>query len=362
MITIDVRWINSSGIGTYIRNIVPGILTAMPNEQFTLIGNPTEIKQLILKNLDSTTNIAIEEAHSGMYSIKEQFELPKLIPSNTKIYFSPHYPIPLGYKGKLLVTVHDVFHLAMPKLVGGWLKRLYANLMFRFLCNKAAAIIADSDFTKQELCRLVPTEMPPIYPIHLGVDRSWFELDKKSSPHHKPYLVFVGNIKPNKNLATLVAAYIKILPKISHDLILIGKKSGFITGDSEVAALAGQYPERIIFADLVSDELLKSYVANASALVFPSLYEGFGLPPLEAMASGCPVIVSDRASLPEVCGDAAIYCNPESEIDIAEKILGLTKNEAMQDDLRQRGLKRAQQFTWERSIAQTVEVFRKLLG
>ncbi|MBU3619936.1 glycosyltransferase family 1 protein [Polynucleobacter sp. JS-Fieb-80-E5] len=362
MITIDVRWINSSGIGTYIRHIVPGILKAMPSEQFTLIGNPVEIKQFILKNLDTTTNIAIAEAHSGMYSIKEQFELLRLIPSSTKLYFSPHYPIPLGYQGKLLVTVHDVFHLAMPKLVGGWPKRLYANLMFRFLCNKAAAIITDSDFTRQELHRLVPTEMPPIYPIYLGVDRSWFEVDKKSSPHHKPYLVFVGNIKPNKNLATLVAAYIKILPEISHDLILIGKKSGFITGDSKVAALAGQYPERIIFTDLVSDELLKSYVANASALVFPSLYEGFGLPPLEAMACGCPVIVSDRASLPEVCGHAAIYCNPESEIDIAGKILGLTKNETMQEDLRQRGLKRAQQFTWERSITQTVDVVRKLLG
>ena len=361
MITIDVRWVNSSGIGTYIRNIVPGILKAMPGEQFTLIGNPSEIHQLILGDMDSTANIAIAEARSEMYSIQEQFELPRLIPSNTKIYFSPHYPIPLGYKGKLLVTVHDVFHLAMPKLVGGWHKRLYANLMFRLLCNKAAAIITDSGFTKRELLRLVPTEMPVIYPIHLGVDQSWFKVGIKKSPYHKPYLVFVGNIKPNKNLATLVAAYIKILPGIPHDLILIGKKSGFITGDSEAMALAEQYSDRIIFTDLVSDELLKGYVANASALIFPSLYEGFGLPPIEAMACGCPVIISDRASLPEVCGDVAIYCNPESADDLAEKMINLLNDQSFQDDLRHRGRERARQFTWEKSITQTVAVIQKLL-
>jgi glycosyltransferase involved in cell wall biosynthesis len=361
MITIDVRWMNSSGIGTYIRNIVPGILKSMPNEQFTLIGSPSEIEQLLLKDFASTSNIAIAKAYSGMYSVKEQFELPKLIPSNTKLYFSPHYPIPLGYKGKLLVTVHDVFHLAMPKLVGGWHRRLYASLMFRFLCNKAAAIITDSDFTKRELYRLVLAEIPQIYPIYLGVDQSWFEVVKSNSPHYKPYLVFVGNIKPNKNLATLVAAYIKILPEIPHDLILIGKKSGFITGDSEVMALAEQYSDRIIFTDLVSDESLKGYVANASALVFPSLYEGFGLPPLEAMACGCPVIVSDRASLPEVCGDAAIYCNPESADDLAKKMINLLNDQSLQEDLRQRGPERASQFTWEKSISQTVDVIRKLL-
>jgi glycosyltransferase involved in cell wall biosynthesis len=361
MITIDVRWMNSSGIGTYIRNIVPGILKAMPDEQFTLIGNPAEIHRLMLGGMDSTANIAIAEARSEMYSIQEQFELPRLIPSKTKIYFSPHYPIPLGYKGKLLVTVHDVFHLAMPKLVGGWHKRLYANLMFRLLCNKATAIITDSDFTKRELHRLVPTEIPATYPIHLGVDQSWFKVCKKKSPYHKPYLVFVGNIKPNKNLATLVAAFIKILPEAPHDLILIGKKSGFVTGDSEVMALAGQYSDRIIFTDLVSDELLKSYVANASALIFPSLYEGFGLPPLEAMACGCPVIVSDRASLSEVCGDAAIYCNPESADDLAEKMINLLNDQSLQDDLRHRGRGRARKFSWEKSITQTVAVIQKLL-
>jgi len=362
MITIDVRWINASGIGTYIRNIVPGVLKSMPNEQFTLIGSPGEIKKLLLKDFETMPNVTLVEAHSEMYSIKEQFEIPKLIPSNTKLYFSPHYPIPLGYKGRLLVTVHDVFHLAMPKLVGGWHKRCYANLMFRHLCNRATAIITVSEFTKRELYRLVHIETLPIYPIHLGVNQSWFEVDKTNSPHHKPYLVFVGNIKPNKNLATLVDAYIKILPEIPHDLILIGKKSGFITGDSQVKALAKQYPDRIIFTDLVSDESLKNYVANASALVFPSLYEGFGLPPLEAMACGCPVIVSDKASVPEVCGDAAIYFNPESTDDLAKKMINLLNDQSLQDNLCHRGIERAKQFTWEKSIAQTVAVIQNLLG
>lgn len=358
MITIDVRWINASGIGTYIRHIVPGIVNALTEERFTLIGNSGDIKKL---GITAGDRVQIVEAYSKMYSLHEQFEMPKLIPSNTRLFFSPHYPVPLRYKGKVLVTIHDVFHLAMPKLVGGFHKLLYAKLMFSQVCKRAAAIITDSRFTRSELEKYLPAPLPPIHTIHLGVDDSWFSVPNSEPIYSRPYLVFVGNIKPNKNLVSLIKAYSSISSKIPHDLIIIGKKSGFITSDSLVHELASKYPDRIIFTDLLPDQDLKRYIKGATALVFPSLYEGFGLPPLEAMACGCPVLSSDRASLPEVCGDAVLYCNPESVEDLANKLLQISTDTLLQEELRLKGLVQAQHFVWGKCIDQTLEVIRDLI-
>lgn len=359
MITIDVRWINSSGIGTYIRNVVPGIIEGLPNEQFSLIGNPCEIEG---GGLQASDRIHLISAESKMYSIGEQFEMPRLIPKNTRLYFSPHYPIPLLYKGRMLVTIHDVFHLAMPKMTGGIHKLLYAKFMFSRVVQKASAIITDSLFTKAEIDKYVTGRLTDIYPIYLGVDPSWF-LNETSEPiYSKPYLVFVGNIKPNKNLISLIQAFILVKEKIPHDLIIVGRKSGFITGDAQVSELAKQHADRIIFTDLLPDEQLKRYIKGATALVFPSLYEGFGLPPLEAMASGCPVLCSDRASLPEVCGDAALFCNPDSIEDLSEKIQLIALNPELQNELKVKGIAQAKKFTWEKTIEQTLRVIRGLLA
>jgi glycosyltransferase involved in cell wall biosynthesis len=359
MITIDIRWIEASGIGTYIQNVVPGIIRAMPEERFTLICRSDSVNNL--EHLLSS-NVRLIGARSKMYSLFEQIEIPRLIPHETTLFFSPHYPIPLGYKGKLLVTVHDAFHLAMPRIVGGWHKTLYARFMFSQVCKRASAIITDSTFTKVELKRLLPYELSNIYSIYLGVDSSWRGINLGKSPHHRPYLVFVGNIKPNKNLTRLVEAFTKILHTIPHDLILIGKKSGFITGDSKVLSLSEMHSDRIIFTDFISDENLKHYLVNATALIFPSLYEGFGLPPLEAMSCGCPVLVSNRASLPEVCGGAALYFDPEDVEDMAEKIRQIATDAALRDEMRVMGIHQSDKFSWEKTVNQTVKVIQNLLG
>lgn len=358
MITIDVRWINASGIGTYIRHIVPGIINGLPNEEFTLIGSLNEIELL---GLSLSKRVQVLEAHSKMYSVHEQFEMFRLIPANTRLYFSPHYPIPLLYRGKMLVTIHDVFHLAMSQMAGGIHKLLYAKFMLSRVVKKASAIITVSLFTKEELSKYLSVRSANIYPIHLGVDSSWFSNQISGSLYPRPYLVFVGNVKPNKNLIALIQAFILVKDNIPHDLIIIGRKSGFITGDPQVSELAKQHTDRIIFTDLLPDDQLKRYIKGATALVFPSLYEGFGLPPLEAMASGCPVLCSDRASLPEVCGDAVLYCNPENIIDLSEKIKQIALNPELQNELKAKGLAQAKKFTWEKSVDETLKVVRSLL-
>jgi len=356
MITIDVRFIAASGIGTYIKELIPGVIRKLPEYEFALLGNPEQIGTL---NIPREAKIQIIPAFSKMYSAKEQWELPGLIPRNSKLYFSPHYPTPIAYPGKLVATVHDVFHLAMPNLVGGWHKRLYAKWMLQRLARKADAIITVSEFTKTEIGKYLASDLKKVHAIPLGVNKSWFIPSDLPNPHSKPYLLFVGNVKPNKNLTKLVLAYQRIMQEVDHDLVIVGKKEGFASSDQIVQNIAQMYPDRIHFTGFVSDPVLKSYMDHASAFIFPSIYEGFGLPPLEAMAAGIPTLVSHSASLPEVCGEASLYLDPDSVADIAQKIASLLHNPALRKELSIRGLQRAKQFSWDITAEKTAQLLEK---
>lgn len=357
MITIDARWINTSGMGTYLRNVLPGVIAAFPDREFCLLGDKT-----VLSTLEgvSRNNVRLVEAKSPMYSLAEQLELKRIIPKETSLFWATHYNVPLLYRGKMMVTVYDLFHLAMPELVGGLHKRLYAEIMFWAVCRRAAAIITISRFTKDEFVRFTGNTRQPIHPIHLGVADDWFHIQPSDRPHHKKYILYVGNVKPHKNLRALVNAYGLICDKIPHDLVIVGKKEGFITGDEVVANEAARLGSRVQFTGYVSDERLRQYFSHADALVFPSLYEGFGLPPLEAMAAGCPVLVSTAASLPEICGDAAVYFDPHRPEDIAAKMLVVLSDEVLRESIRQKGYDRAQSFTWDACVKQTCDVIRAL--
>lgn len=359
MITIDARWLNASGIGTYLRHVVPGIVAAFPEYRFVLLGNIEEVEELELR---SDAKVDVIPASSKMYSISEQIEIFRKIPKDTGLYFAPHYNIPLAYRGKMLVTVYDLFHLAMPHLVGGFHKRLYARFMFDAVRRRADAILTISRFTRDELIRYTGVGRQQIYPIHLGVDESWFEVPSAGNPYGKPYLLYVGNIKPHKNLGALIKAFEALAEDIPHDLVLLGKREGFITGDSSSVLEARKLRGRVYFTGRVEDATLKQYVLHADALVFPSLYEGFGLPPVEAMAAGCPVISSNAASLPEICGDAVLYCDPYNPADIASKIRLLMGDEELRSELRARGSVRARRFTWEACITTTCGVVDGLLS
>jgi glycosyltransferase involved in cell wall biosynthesis len=221
-------------------------------------------------------------------------------------------------------------------------------------------VICNSRFTADELTRVVGVPASRIEVIHMGVDEGWFAVGEPARPHKKPYFVFVGNVKEHKNVAGLVDAFRRIADKVPHDLVILGKKEGFITGDRKVEGGTAALGGRVKFTGFVDDALLKRYVACADALVLPSFYEGFGFPPLEAMACGCPSIVSDRASLPEICGDAALYCNPDDAGDIAARMIEVATNEALRDELREKGLARARRFTWDRCARETVALIERL--
>ncbi|SFT54198.1 Glycosyltransferase involved in cell wall bisynthesis [Selenomonas sp. GACV-9] len=315
---VDVRMLKSSGIGKVIENVLTRMIPMRQDWFFYLIGKKDEIDDM---SFSSNKNVHIIECDCPIYSIREQFVLPRIIPKDLDCFWSPHYNVPVFYKGKLIVTIHDLAHLALKKINKSILKRAYANIMFRLATYKASRIICVSQFTRQELIKYIPNvDVEKISVVYNGVNEKWKHIKREKSPHTKPYFVYVGNIKPHKNLHRLIEAYKTIIDDVEQDLILVGKKDGFITGADNIAEIIKGYENRIIFTGYVSDDLLMQYVANSDALVFPSLYEGFGLPPLEALAAEKRVIVSNVASIPEVCGDCADYFNPYDVNDIADKL------------------------------------------
>jgi glycosyltransferase involved in cell wall biosynthesis len=358
-LAIDARMLGRSGIGTYLSNLLPRLIPLYRGERVDLIGNESALDRTSWARVGK---VRVLDCPSPIYSIGEQLRLPRLIADDCGLFWSPHFNVPLLYRGPLLVTIHDVLHLAMPQYMPGVHKRLYARALLAAVRRKARAIICNSRFTADELMRVVGVPAAEIEVIHMGVDEGWFVANERTPPQEKPYFVYVGNVKPHKNVAGLVEAFRRVAGRIPHDLVIVGKKEGFITVDRTAEVSAAALGERVKFTGLVDHALLKRYVACAEALVLPSFYEGFGLPPLEAMACGCPAIVSDRASLPEVCGDAALYCNPDDVEDIAARMLEVAGNEVLRAQLREKGLARARQFTWERCARETLAVIERLHG
>jgi glycosyltransferase involved in cell wall biosynthesis len=242
-----------------------------------------------------------------------------------------------------------------------YLRRAYASLMFAAVRRRAGKIICVSRFTAGEFQRLVGARADQLEVIHNGIDSSWLEPISEVRPQLAPYFLFVGNLKPNKNLQGLIQAFAQIVERLPHDLVIVGQRSGFITSDSRAEPLARAVGSRVKFTGFVGLEELRQWYRHAAALVFPSFYEGFGLPPLEAMAVRCPVIASNAASLPEVCGDAALYCDPSDIATIAQAMLRIASEHDLRERLIAAGQQKVTEYSWADSAARTAAVLQRAL-
>jgi glycosyltransferase involved in cell wall biosynthesis len=360
-LAIDLRWIDASGVGVYIKGIMPGLVERLGDVSIVGLGDRSRLEQFPWSRAG---NLRFVDCRAGRYSLAEQIQLPLAIPRTTDLFFSPYYTIPLLYRGRLAVTVHDMSHLVVDEIVSNPKKRIYAQTMFRALRKRASLIFTVSAFSKSELLRLTsgPCE-DNIVPTHLGISQEWLGAGQLPSVRSRPYFVYVGNIKPYKNLGRLVEAFLSIKDYVPHDLVIVGQSEGLITGESrEFFERVRQEVDRIHLAGLVSQPDLLALVGHASALVMPSLYEGFGLPPVEAMAAGVPVVVARAASLPEVCGDAALYFDPHNISDIADKLATIASDAALRQLLKERGVERSKLFTWNSCSEQTADALRACLG
>jgi len=359
-VCIDARMLLLGGIGTYIRNLLPGLNAAF---QLKLIVHPDIVeKEKWLQGYDLIFSSA------GIYSIREQIELPMRIP-HVDLFFSPHYNIPLApiRAKRRVVTIHDVFHLAFGSHLQ-WHERIYAKRIIQQAVGRSHAIITDSAFSASEICKYTHIVADQIIPIHLAVDRNLFQpivhkdriaeiVQKFRLP--KRYFLFVGNLKPHKNLSNLLLA---LKENSDWELVIVGKGHGMKNVDSGIAAYE-KLPElhgKVHWHPTVPNDALSVIYQHAEALILPSYYEGFGLPPLEAMSCGCPVIVSNAASLPEVCSSAALYVAPEKPASIASAMKKLTENPELKQKLVQEGYTNLTRFDWGKTVEKHIELFEKV--
>jgi glycosyltransferase involved in cell wall biosynthesis len=328
-------------------------------DTFFLLGRPGDRNDPVLQGI---RNLIWIDVNSPIYSLSQRFEFKSKVPGDLDLFWSPHFDCAAFWPRKVLVTVHDLYHLALPEFVGGPHKRLYARWMFDRVASEAAGILVISEFTKKELYRLTKVSPEKVQVIPNGLDPFWSEPTSTLSPHPKPYFLFVGNIKPHKNLGRLVEAFGKISKSIPHDLVLVGQKEGFLTGDPGVQKKAVSLGGRVSFTGTIPRDLLKAYYHHAEALVFPSLYEGFGMPPLEAMGCGCPVMASTAASIPEVCGEAALYFDPLDTSGLGEKLLRVIRDGPLRQNLIEKGRSRIKGFSWDKTAEKTVGLVDELIG
>lgn len=285
------------------------------------------------------------------------------------LYHDPNF-LPYDFPGPIVTTVHDLSVVRCPEMHPKPRRQLMEKY-FPGALERSRCIITDSVFVRDELVEAFGTEPAKIHPIHLGVSpayrpRSPAETSATLAAHgltHGRYVLAVGTLEPRKNLIQGLRAY-RCLPDALREampFVIVGMKGWLTEGiEAEIAALASRGQVRPL--GYLPDEALLHLYAGAAMLVYPSIYEGFGLPALEAMASGIPVITSDRSSLPEVVGDVGITVDPADDAGLAAAMRRLAEDPAERSDRAARGLERARAFTWARCAEETERVYRIALG
>ncbi len=362
-IVIDCRFVHHSGIGRYIREIVPRLLRKLEGHRFTLLVSRREYDGFFMQQCEAA-QAAFCYVEAGMYSLREQWEIPLRVPS-CDVFWSLHYNAPILplRARKKMVTIHDMAHLAVPEGMS-FAKRLYARLFFWNAAHSYDEVLTDSEFSQQEILRYENVQKEKVHvhciAVNTGVYRPCTDKTKREKIRRRyglpaNYFLFVGNAKPNKNIRRMLEAYAVFRENSSEEIALaiVGKKDGLLTGVEGLDNLMDSLGlgSSVCFTGFVADEDLPILYSAARAFVFPSLYEGFGLPPLEAMACGCPVIASDAASLPEVCGEAALYVNPYDIQDMAAKLQNLASSAQLADRLVNDGFRRVKNFSWDMAAA-----------
>ncbi len=318
--------------------------------EFILFGN--HYTDFTDKTLSDYKKIVINEKITIWY---DQIKLKNAIKKNKlDLFFSPYYKIPIFTNTPTINALFDVIYLLVEPYKYKLKNRFYIRNFIKFTSKKVKKILTCSYATKNDLIKelCLPPEKIEIVYLSIGKDfypRSGYEVEtvKKTYGIYKKYILYVGNSRPHKNLTNLIKAY-KLLPSdLQNEYLLVLAGMGrFEVKDIECKII-----------NFVPDQDLPCLYSGAELFVFPSLYEGFGLPPVEAMACGCPVVSSGTSSMPEVLGDACLYFDPYSVKEMSDTIQKVLLDKELKNTLRQKGIQQAKNYTTEKMVANILSIF-----
>lgn len=369
-IGIDCRMFSSAftGIGRYTFELVTRFIEfndaqENPNQLILFFNNP-EFKSFTTTS-PNVKKILVNARH---YSLREQTTFAyKLYRENLDLVHFPHFNVPILYRRSYVLTIHDLILSLFPgKKMNKWYHRLAYNLTIKNATRKAKKIIAVSQSTKNDLVNLMKISAQKITVIYNGLspiftllstEKELAPMMKTLAKYHvqKPFLLYTGVWRNHKNLPNLLRAFhlLRTAHELNFNLVITGRPDPHYP---EVKDTIAKYDlaAHVMLPGLVSEEELVNLYNAASIYVFPSLYEGFGLPPLESMACGTPVAASRASCIPEVCGlDNALFFNPEDPTDIAKQVAAIYKDSGLMAELTEKGVARAKKFSWDTSAQET---------
>jgi glycosyltransferase involved in cell wall biosynthesis len=327
-----------SGVGLYSHEILFGTAAAYPEARFRFCYRPHRYLRSRREKLPP--------------NVRRRLILEPFSPRAADLFHGLNQRLPRLRFRRSVATFHDLFVMSGEYSTPEFRARFTQQA--RDAAERADAIIAVSEFTRSQVISLLGVEPSRVHVVHHGTRRLDFPTMVRRN-----VILNVGAIQTRKNIARLVEAFEAVDP--DWHLVIAGS-AGY--GSAEILARIAASParDRIAVTGYISPEELAAWYAKASIFAFPSLDEGFGMPLLEAMAAGVPIVTSNRSALPEVAGDAAMLVNPESTEELRQALRDLTQGEELRRSLASRGADRARLFTWEKAVAETWNIYRKLLG
>lgn len=372
-IGIDARMYRTefTGIGRYVYELIRHLSRLDEKNDYVLFMNQPEFDQFTPPN-KRFEKVLVNARH---YSLAEQLRYLRILRwAKLDLMHFTHFNAPIFYRRPSVVTIHDLTLSFFPgKKMNSWFYRMAYNMVLRSACRQASTLIAVSENTKADLAELLRVSPSKVEVIYEGVgeefgprgDREFQQWVGKKYGITKDYLLYTGVWRGHKNLVNLIKAF-ALLREGSEgfdlQLVITGEEDPYYPEIKRtVKELALEH--HVVYTGMVPEKELIALYQCAKAYVFPSLYEGFGLPPLEAMRCGTPVLASKSSCIPEICGDSnALYFDPYDPEDMANVIRRVLLDESLYNDLRECGLRHSLKFSWEKMAEETLKVYQRTLG
>jgi glycosyltransferase involved in cell wall biosynthesis len=369
-IAIDIRRMTEFGVGTYIRNVVRTLSRLDCESEFILIGSPAKVAEIgaLPPNFHAVPLLASDRSVAGYREFRTALQGLRCDLVHIPNLFSVPRMLPCPY----VMTVHDMLeHMSRAREQSGFWRSFHFQMTKRVLAG-AARIFAVSNFTRNEIEKLFEIPSDHVEVVYNAIDERFLhghasaadrELIAQRYQVTYPFLLYAGRISAHKNVVRMIEAFSALKTELERDqaypdlkLIIIGDD---LSGNPDLrrTVVRSGVQHDVRFLGFVPIEVLRIFYDEAKIFVFPSLYEGFGLPPLEAMAHGTPVVTSNVSSLPEVAGNAAVLVNPENVFEIMRALHRVLMDRALRDRMKQRGYEQTARFSWETSVRRILDVY-----